>query len=144
MYEIFWLIMLVLLTVTEILTFNFITIWFAAGSLAALISSLCGADIMVQMWVFIIISVLSLIFTKPLVKNKLNFKKTETNADRVIGKTAIVTDEINSEKFAGEVKVNGQMWSAISYENEIIEKDSKVKILDIEGVKLVVEKLPVD
>lgn len=99
---------------------------------------------MVQMWVFIIISVLSLIFTKPLVKNKLNFKKTETNADRVIGKTAIVTDEINSEKFAGEVKVNGQMWSAISYENEIIEKDSKVKILDIEGVKLVVEKLPVD
>lgn len=141
MYSVFWIVLMTVLAVVELMTLNFVTIWFAAGSLAALISSLTGIDFVWQMWIFIIVSVLSLIFTKPLVKKKLDFKKTETNADMVIGKTAVVTEEISKDKFAGEVKVNGQIWSAVSEKDELIEKGSKVNIIRIEGVKLVVEKI---
>ena len=67
MYSVFWIVLMTVLAVVELMTLNFVTIWFAAGSLAALISSLTGIDFVWQMWIFIIVSVLSLIFTKPLV-----------------------------------------------------------------------------
>lgn len=141
MYSIMWLILVVAFSIIEISTFNLVTIWFASGALVAMIVSLFNIDFVWQMWIFIIVSAVTLILTKPLIKKKLNIKKTETNADRVIGKTGIVTDDISSDKFAGEVKVNGQTWSAVSENEEIIPKDSKVKIIRIEGVKLVVEKI---
>ena len=141
MYSIMWLILVVAFSIIEISTFNLVTIWFASGALVAMIVSLFNIDFVWQMWIFIIVSAVTLILTKPLIKKKLNIKKTETNADRVIGKTVIVTDDISSDKFAGEVKVNGQTWSAVSENEEIIPKDSKVKIIRIEGVKLVVEKI---
>lgn len=140
-YSIFWLIMVILLAVAEILTINLVTIWFALGALSALILSLFNIGFMWQMWCFIIISVATLALTKPLVKKKLDSKKTSTNADMLIGKVGIVTEIISSDKFAGEVKVNGQVWSAVGEEGETIEKGSKVKVIRIEGVKLVVKEI---
>lgn len=140
----FWLVLMIVLTIVELMTMNFVTIWFAIGALAALISSIAGVETAVQMWIFVGVSVVSLILTKPLLNKKIDFKKTETNADMVIGKTGIVISEINSEKFAGEVKVSGKIWSAVSIDGGVIEKETKVKIIKIEGVKLVVEKIPVE
>ena len=140
----FWLVLMIVLTIVELMTMNFVTIWFAIGALAALISSIAGVETAVQMWIFVGVSVVSLILTKPLLNKKIDFKKTETNADMVIGKTGIVISEINSDKFAGEVKVSGKIWSAVSIDGGVIEKETKVKIIKIEGVKLVVEKIPVE
>ena len=141
MNDILWLLAIVLLVVIELCTFNFVTIWFAGGALFSLIASLLGLDIIWQMWIFIITSLLLLIFTKPFVRKKFNKDKIPTNADRIINKTGIVTEDIREDKFAGEVKYEGQIWSAVSENGEFIEKNSKVKILRIEGVKLVVEKI---
>lgn len=140
-YSIFWLIMVILLAVVEILTVNLVTIWFALGALGALIFSLFDIGFIWQMWCFIIISVASLALTKPLVKKKLLSKKASTNADMLIGKNGIVTESISSDKFAGEVKVSGQVWSAVCEGEETIEKGSKVKVIRIEGVKLVVKEI---
>ena len=144
MNSVLWLVLLIILSAVELMTMNFVTIWFAIGSLAALISSLFGISATLQIWIFAGVSAISLVLTKPFINKKIKFKTTETNADRLIGKTAIVTSEINENKFAGEVKINGQIWSAVSIDNNFIEKESKVKIIKIEGVKLVVEKIPVE
>lgn len=140
MNGIWWLAAMVVFVIIELSTFNFITIWFAGGALFSLISSLLGLKLIWQMWIFIITSLILLILTKPLINKKLKKEKTPTNADRIINKTGIVTEDIREDKFAGKVKCDGQIWSAVSENGEFIEKESKVKILRIEGVKLIVKK----
>ena len=108
MNNILWIILAVIFSVIEIFTFNMVTIWFVAGSVFALFASLAGSSTLVQVWVFAISTLLCLIFTKPFISKKLSFKKTSTNADRIIGMTGIVTEDIKSNKFSGKVKVNGQ------------------------------------
>ena len=132
-----WIFLAIVLFIIEILTSNLVTIWFAAGALVTGIFSLFVKDTSIQIIIFLIVSTLSLILTKPVVK-KLKSKIVPTNLDRVIGKIGIVTEDITKLE-PGEVKVDGKKWSAISTKK--ITKGSKVEILAIDGVKLKVKEV---
>ncbi len=134
-----WLGILVVMTIIEIITTQLVTIWFAVGALASFIVSIFLPDsILIQIAVFVIISAVALIVTRPLVKKFYSRKSEPTNADMVIGKTAIVTETIDNNAAKGFVKVNGNIWTARSEDGSIIEKDSPVTIKEINGVKLIV------
>lgn len=133
----FWLFLIIILLIIEASSFNLITIWFAIGALGAFITTYFTNDILIQIIIFSLITIFSLILTRPLVKKFLDFKPEKTNLDAVIGKTGVVTKKINVDEF-GRVKVNGKEWTAKA-EDSIME-GTKVEILGIEGVKLIVKK----
>ena len=132
-----WLILFVILIILELCTINLTTIWFAFGALLAYVTSLFFDNVIIQTTVFLVVSVATLIFTRPIVKKYLLKKPSRTNADMLIGKVGIVTKEIVKDN-VGEVKIDGKYWSAKS--NKKIKEGRKVEILYIEGVKLIVEK----
>ena len=133
-----WLILFLILLFIELITVNLITIWFAVGAVGAFITTYITDNFIIQIVVFIVISVITLLLTKPIVKKVRNKNIEATNLDRVIGKTGVVTKEITKDNY-GEVKVEGSIWTATSTKK--IEEKSRVKILKIEGVKLLVEKI---
>lgn len=133
-----WLGVVVLFVVLEAATAQLVSIWFVAGAVVALIAGMCGADILLQIALFLIVSVVALAATRPLVR-KLTAKKMErTNADRVIGMTAIVTEEIDNERGVGLVNVAGAIWSARTADQTIAPKGCNVQVQSIQGVKLLV------
>lgn len=135
----FWLIVAGICFVIESFTIGFLVFWFGIGALAALVASLFISNIWIQSLIFIIVSSLLLIFTKPLVKKFVKEKDIiPTNVYSIIGKEGIVVESIDTINGVGKVKVNGELWSATSLEN--IEKGTKVKVLKVNGVKLEVEK----
>ena len=141
MNPIIWLVILIVLLVIEVITLVLSTIWFAGGALAAFIAALLGANVAVQVVLFLAVSIILLIFTRPVVMRMLNKHKTATNAESLIGEQAIVTQTINNLMGRGEVFINGLEWMARSQQdNDTIEKDTVVRILRIDGVKLIVER----
>ena len=131
-----WLGIVICLALIEIITINLTTIWFVASGLLALVLSIFVDNYILQFSVFVIVGVLLLIFTRSYLVNKFS-RSVKTNLDRVIGMKGIVTEEITKNN-PGEVKVDGKRWTAIS--NKKIEKDKEVKIIKIDGVKLIVEE----
>lgn len=134
-----WFIAFVVFLFIELITVTLVTIWFAMGAIAAVITTFFTDSVVVQSIVFVVVSIISLLITKPLVKKFKKFEITPTNSDRVIGKIGEVTKSISTNKY-GEVKVFDSTWTAKSKDNTSIAKGEKVKILSIEGVKLIVEK----
>jgi membrane protein implicated in regulation of membrane protease activity len=134
---IFWLVLVIILSFVEVATVNLVSIWFVASGIVAMILSFFIEDIAIVSTIFAILGIVLLIITRPIV-NKLKSKdNVKTNLDRIIGEDAIVTQDIVKNE-VGEVKVDGKRWSAIS--KNICLKGDIVKILRIDGVKLVVEK----
>lgn len=136
-YVIAWFIAFLVLLFIEIITVNLVTIWFAAGALAAMIASFWIDSLVIQVIIFLVVSIVALLVTKPLIKKFKGFQVTPTNSERVIGKVGEVTKKIEKNKY-GEVKVFGNTWTA--YCEEEVEVGEKVKVLEIEGVKLIVKK----
>lgn len=136
---IFWLILLILMVVVEAATMSFGIVAFAFGALGALIVDTLGGPLWLQILVFGIFSLLFLLLLRPIVLKKLNTSKTARfNADAVVGETAIVIETVANNK-PGVVKIQGKEWTAVVYEQgAILESGSLVKVLSIEGVKLVV------
>ena len=132
-----WFVLFVILLFVELITINLVTIWFAAGAVAAMISTIFTDSLYYQILVFLVVSFLSLLVTKPFLKKLKKFDIEPTNLDRVVGKTGEVIQEIDVDK-NGEVKIFGKIWTAVSKNN--IPVGSKVKVLSIDGVKLVVRK----
>ena len=142
MYEILWLVAFGVLLLIEILTLGLTTIWFAAGALAAFLMAVLSLPFMVQIIVFIAVSALLLIFTRPIMTKHLNAKTTKTNAESLVGEKARVLIPVNYLKSEGQVMVNGMEWTARSTKDEVtFAKDEMVKIVGISGVKLIIEKL---
>ncbi len=139
--EFLWLIVFVAFLVLEAVTTQFICIWFAGGSLFAFICSLFNLSTSLQIWVFIIASALLLVFTRKIVHKLKSNSDTKTNIDALIGETAVVTEDISNIDAKGSVKVCGNSWSARSADGNPIEKDSYVTVKEIEGVKLIVDKI---
>ena len=136
----FWLIIAGLCFVIEIYTVGFFIFWFGIGALLALLISFITNNLFIQVVVFLVTSSLLVVLTKPLMKKFLkNEKSIPTNYFSLIGKTGIVIEKIDTSNSTGQVKVKGELWSAIS--DSDIEKDSKVKVLSVDGVKLKVEQL---
>lgn len=139
--KIIWAALLVVFTIGEGVTVGLTSIWFAAGALGALICSLLGGPLWLQIGLFIVISALSLLAIRPLAQKYLNTKVEPTNADRVIGATAKVTEEINNITAQGAVSISGMTWSARSDSDCVIPAGTLVRVLRIEGVKVYVELL---
>ncbi len=133
-----WAAAIVLFLVLEAVTVGIVSIWFALGSICALIAALLGAPTWLQIAWFIVISALTLVLTRPIVKKYVNGKKQPTNADRVIGCPAVVTEEIDNLQGRGSVRIDGKEWTARSADDSVIAFDTVVKVIRIEGVKLIV------
>lgn len=139
--SVFWLIAMVVLLIIEAVVPGLISIWFALGALAALISALFHAPVWLQIVWFVAVSVLTLVLTRPLVKKYVNNRVTPTNADMVIGKDAVVTEGIDNLHAKGAVLLDGKTWTArMEQESVKAEPGETVRVLRIEGVKLIVEK----
>ena len=137
--SIFWLVLAVVLGVFEAITPQLVSIWFALGAVGGCVTSLITDKIWIQIVVAVVITVVSLVLTRPLAKRITSVKKTNTNSDRNIGKTAVVIADIDNINAKGQVKVGYTVWSAKSVNDTVITKDTKVIVKAIEGAKLVVE-----
>ena len=134
---IYWLLVIIVLTIVELATVNLVTVWFIASGIVALILSFFIDNVAIVSSIFVILGIILLITTKPILDKLLKGKDEKTNLDRVVGASGVVTEEIK-KNVVGEVKVDGKRWSAIS--SRKIAVGETVKILKIDGVKLIVEK----
>ena len=137
--NIIWLAAMIAFIVLEVSTVSLTCIWFALGALAALIAALCHAPIWLQLVWFFVVSVLTLIATRPLVKKFINAKTQPTNADMLIGQTCVVLEPISNLSETGAVKVGGKVWTARSIDGTVFAPGEKVVAVRIEGVKLIVD-----
>ncbi|MGI6095111.1 MAG: NfeD family protein [Lachnospiraceae bacterium] len=136
-----WLIIMAVFLIVEILTLGLTTIWFAAGALGAFIVALLGGSLWLQIAVFIVISIVLLVFTKPVADRLLNSRVVKTNVDSLPGQRVRVTETINNIQETGQVMMNGLEWMArAENDDEIIEKDTIVVVKQVTGVKVIVEK----
>ena len=136
-----WLGVLVAAVVLEIATTQIVSIWFAIGALASLIATLAGVEqLWIQIVIFVLVSAIAVVATRPIVKRIVNKKAEPTNADMVIGKTGIVTEKIDNLAPSGMVKAGGQVWTARSADDSVIEENERVIVKEISGVKLIVIK----
>lgn len=136
--EFFWLAIIILLGVIELMTVNLVTIWFIASALVTLVLSLFNVPFIIQFAVFVILGTILLITTRKTLQKKVDSFKVKTNLDRVVDKEGIVTEKITKHN-SGEVKVDGKRWTAIA--DKTIQEGKIVKIVEIEGVKLIVEEV---
>lgn len=135
-----WAIIIIATLIIEFETANLVSIWFAAGGLTGLICAICHLDLWIQIVLFAIVSGLFVIATRPFVKKISDNKTILTNADRLIGMTAIVTKEIK-EGIRGEVLVEYQKWPAISKENKEFKVGDRVIITEISGNKMIIKEI---
>ena len=137
-----WLIIAGIFFIGEVMTVGFLLFWFGFGSLVAMIVSFFTSNIIIQTSVFLVVSVLLLLITKPFVKKFVDKKPTViTNAYNIIGKKAIVLEDIDPIQSKGLVKIGTETWSAESEADEKISKDTEVEVTAIKGVKAVVKAL---
>ena len=136
-----WAVAIVVFLVLEAMTVGLVTIWFAVGSVAALLASIFGAPLWLQLLWFFVISIAALILTRPLVKKYLNNRTQATNADMYVGKECLVLETIDNVAGTGAVKVAGKVWTARSADDSVIPDGARVEALRIEGVKLIVKPI---
>ena len=135
-----WIAAIIVFGVVEAATAGLTSIWFVLGSVAALIAAVCGGPLWLQLVLFFVVSVAALAVTRPLVTKLMKKDIKPTNADRVLGGVARVTERIDNDVPTGAVYIDGKTWTARSADGNAIEKDEMVRILRMEGVKLYVEK----
>lgn len=137
---IIWLILVILMIVVEVATYQLVAVWFALGAAVALIVSLFDLSTTVQILVFVIVSLIALVLSRPMVKKLQSAPKEKTNADRIIGQTAKVLQPITPDQ-KGRVEVDGQDWAAAAQnKGDSFAAGEDVTIIRIEGVTLYVQK----
>lgn len=138
LYVYSWLGLIVVLLIIEAATVSLTTIWLAGGAVIAFVFALFGLPLWTQIATFLAVSIILLIFTRPIAAKYFKVGIHKTNADALIGKTGLVVMDISEYK-PGQVKVSGQIWTAVSESGNSINKNTEVDIVAIEGVKLVVK-----
>ena len=138
-----WLAALIILLVVEAVTVGLVCLWFAAGALCALIVSFFTESVWVQLTVFLAVSLVCLLALRPLAKKYMDPRRVPTNADRVVGAEGVVTESIDNLKAQGQVSVAGAPWTARTEPDAPpISAGTAVRVLRIEGVKVIVTPLP--
>ena len=141
MLNLIWLGLFILLLVIEIITVGLTTIWFASGALAALAANVLGANLIIQIIIFLAVSVVLLIFTRPWAEKHLNRKRVRTNYEREIGKVIRITEKVDNLDQTGKSVVDGQEWTVRSRnDSDIFEAGALARVVAVSGVKLIVEK----
>ena len=133
-----WLVLLVVFLGAEAATVTVTTMWFAVGSLVAMIAALLGAEVWLQAALFGVVSVALLLALRPIIKKYITPRQSRTNIDAIIGTQGVVVDRIDNIAGTGRVKLGGMEWSARSTSGEAIEKDTVISVDRIEGVKVFV------
>lgn len=141
MDSICWLIIFIVLLGIEIVTLGLTTIWFCIGAIAAFIATLFGAGYIVQAVLFVAVSMVSLVITRPIAVKYLNKDRIRTNVDEVIGKTVMITRRIADAQGIGEAVLEGETWMACSADGMTVEAGDKAEVVKVEGVKLLVKKI---
>lgn len=136
-----WLILAGVFLIGEVMTAGFLIFWLSVGSLIAMIVSFFTDSIIIQTSIFVISSVILIFATKPLVKKFAKVETVLTNAKSLIGKKGIVTVDIDSIKSTGQVKIDGEIWSAIGENETDIPKGTEIEVLEIKGVKVIVRPI---
>jgi membrane protein implicated in regulation of membrane protease activity len=140
MNSIYWLIALAVFIIIEIITLGLTTIWFAGGSLIAFLLSLVYDNLILEVVVFLVVSLVLLIFTRPIAAKYFNKQRVKTNYESLIGKEARVTEKIDNFNASGQVIVEGQEWSARAVNDQkVIAPGERVVIRSISGIKLIVD-----
>jgi membrane protein implicated in regulation of membrane protease activity len=140
-FWIIWLVAAIIFAIIELTNSSFFIIWFSVGALAAMLISLIIPNIALQFLIFLVILCILLFSTRKITGKFIHNKpKYKTNVDKLINSQGIVTEEINNSKGTGQIYVNGEFWSALSESNTIIPVDSKVIVINVQGVKVLVEK----
>ena len=134
----FWGILFVLTVVAEIASQQLISIWFAAGSLVALVAAMFGVPIWLQAVLFVAVSALLLFLTRPLVRKFTNFVSKDTNLRLDLGKYGTVVQTVDPEKGTGRVRVDDIDWIAVSHPDLVIPKGATVQVQAVDGTKLFV------
>ena len=134
-----WLAGVIVFVVLEAVTYQLVSIWFAFGAAGALIASLCGAGIYLQLGIFLAIAILLLLILRPFSIKLVKHPDVKTNADSLIGKQVLITEEVNNISGHGKGKVNGMTWTVRSEDNEVISEGALPEVVRIEGVKLIVK-----
>ena len=135
-----WLLLAALFIVIEIISLGLTTIWFAGGAFVAALAGLAGVSLSIQVALFLIVSIILLVLTRPVAVKYLDSKTQKTNSEALIGQKAVVLQTIDNLKTEGQVKVNGMEWTARAKTDEmVIPEGEVVTILEIQGVKLIVE-----
>lgn len=135
-----WLVILIVLLGIEMVTLGLTTIWFAGGALVAIIAALLKAPVIVQIVLFFLVALVLLFFTRPVAVRYFNRGRIRTNVESVVGKQAIVTEEIDNLQAKGKVTLSGQEWTARSVEDERkIPEGAVVTVSSVSGVKLIVK-----
>jgi len=137
--SIIWLVLAGVFFIAEIFTLGFFICWLGVGALLAMVVSFFTDSIIIQIVVFVISSIILIFSTKPLVKRFVDRKTIPTNKDSLIGKKGLVIHQIDPIKSKGQVKLNGEVWSAKSKDNTVIEVGKEVEVEEVIGVKLVVK-----
>ena len=143
MFAIYWMGAAVILLLIEILTLGLTSIWFAGGAVLAAVTAFVGGPLLLQLAVFIAVSCLLFFFTRPLAQKYLNSSVEKTNVEALIGQHGIVRETIDNFQGKGKVYVNGMDWSAKSLHDEEIPEGTEIVIHKIQGVKLIVDAIPV-
>ena len=138
-----WLAALIVLLLVEAATVALVSLWFALGALAALLTSFWVDNLWVQFGVFLAVSLVSLLMIRPLTRRFVTPRQVATNADRAVGQEGVVTQTIDNLKARGQVSVQGTVWTARAQDDTAIPAGTQVKILRIEGVKLIVSPVRV-
>lgn len=136
----FWLVAIIVFVIAEGATLGLTSIWFAVGSLFAMVAALLGANLVWQIALFAVGSGAMLLFIRPML-GKLKPNSVKTNADRIIGQKAVVTLEIDRDKSQGQVRVGGQIWTARSEATAVIAEGTEVEILSISGAHVNVKEI---
>lgn len=134
-----WLGIMIVAILIEIATMGLTTIWFAGGALVAVLAAAIHLPLPVQIIAFLVVSVLLLVFTRPVAVKYFNKDRVRTNAESLVGRQAIVTADIDNLQNCGQVTVNGQEWSARSMDDSGIAAGTVVQVAAISGVKLIVK-----
>ena len=137
-----WTLVIVAALIVEAITLSLNAVWFALGGVGSLIAASLGASVPVQWVVFIIVSAIFMLLIRPFARRVLKPKGAATNADRILGEQAIVTQAIDNTQAQGEIKIMGQYWTARSADGAPIAQGSVVRVREIVGVKAIVESVP--
>lgn len=138
--EVFWIALIVIFVIAEALTVGLISIWFALGSLAGLIASSLGANLWIQVVVFLAVSLLSFFCMRRWASNGLWKKSAKTDVDRIIGTQVVIIETVDNAKNQGKVKINDLEWKVKSETDEIINAGECATVTSVEGVRLIVKK----